>query len=154
MIIPYDQFTEHIWQLYDLSYDKILQSPGSCLTALMALQTNKLESLITNCSRNYVYTDVITRQSALVSKRKWLPAFGHRCIMQIRQLAVPAPRQRHIYGRIVEVLCAWSNGGTGVGRHRNERVKWVRVSVSFAQPQTNVVVTMATHHILRIFEIS
>jgi len=36
--------------------------------------------------------------------------------MQIRQLAVPAPRQRHIYGRIVEVLCTWSNGGTGAGR--------------------------------------
>jgi len=75
--------------------------------------------IATNCSRNYVYTDVINCQSALVRKRKWLPAFGHRCIMQIRQLAVPAPRQRHIYGRIVEVLCTWSNGGTGAGRHRN-----------------------------------
>jgi len=84
----------------------------------MVLQTNKLKLLITNCSRNYVYSDVINRQSALVSKRKWLPACGHRCIMQIRQLAVPVPRQRHIYGRIVEVLCAWSNrvqvrAGTG-----------------------------------------
>jgi len=44
--------------------------------------------------------------------------------MQLRQLAVPAPRQRHIYGRIVEVLCAWSNRGTGAGRHRN---KWAKM---------------------------
>jgi len=117
----------------------------------MVLQTNKLKSPITNCSWNYAYTDVINRQSALVSKTKWLPAFGHRCIMQIRQLAVPALRQCHIYGRIVEVLCAWSNWGTDAGRHRNERVKWVRVPVSFTQPQANVVVTMATRHILRIF---
>jgi len=84
-----------------ISYDKTLRSPRSCLTTLMVLQTNKLKSLTTNCSRNYVYTDVINRQSALVSKRKWLHAFGHRCIMHIRQLAVPAPRQRHIYGHIV-----------------------------------------------------
>jgi len=129
-------------------------NPRSCLMTLMVLQTNKLKSLMTNCSRNYAYNDVINHQSALVSNIKWLPAFGHRCIMQIRQLAVPAPRQRHIYGHIVEVLCAWSNRGTCVGRHRNERVKWVRVPVSFTQPQTNVVVTMATCHVLRIFEIS
>jgi len=88
------------------------------LTTYLVLQRNKLKSLITNCSQNYAYTDVIN-QSALVSKRKWLSAFRHRCIMQIRQLAVPAPRQHHIYGRIVEVLCAWSSGGTGAGRLRN-----------------------------------
>jgi len=44
-----------------------------------------------------------------------------------------------------------------VGRHENEWVKWVQVSVSYTQletKQTNVVVTMATRYMLRIFEIS
>jgi len=55
--------------------------------------------------------------------------------MQIRQLAVLAPRLRHINGRIVDVPCAWSNGGKGAGRHRNELVKWVWVPVSYTQLQ-------------------
>jgi len=64
------------------------------------------------------------------------------------------PRRRHINGCIVKVLCAWSNGGTGAGRHQNEPVKWVWVPISYTQPeikQTNVVVTMVMRH---IFEIS
>jgi len=44
------------------------------------------------------------------------------------------PRQCHINGSIAEMLCTWSSGGTGAGRHRNERVKWVREPVSYTQP--------------------
>ena len=45
--------------------------------------------------------------------------------------------------------------GTGVDGLRHERVKWVHVPYKYPEAkQTNVIVTMATRHILRIFEIS
>ena len=45
--------------------------------------------------------------------------------------------------------------GMGAGRLRHEWVKWVHVPYTYPEmKQTNVIVTMATRHILRIFEIS
>jgi len=43
------------------------------------------------CPITYVYCVVINDHIALVCKRKWLLAFGHGCIMQIR----PSTRFRH-----------------------------------------------------------